>query len=169
MIKYRQFFKYLLFTIHLLFPIIFTKLSTDKGFHFVFFVTLIILYFAYSIILLVGYNKFTFRNYLLKPKLPKRVVHESGEYFIKYFINEKKYVIYKDNIFNLEMLFELDNWRVEDSKTLQKEVKSKLDEIYHEKMAKLNSINKRLKILEEWDGYTSIQNKRDDKIKQVIN
>jgi hypothetical protein len=67
------------------------------------------------------------------------------------------------------MLFELDNWRVEDSKTLQKEVKSKLDEIYHEKMAKLNSINKRLKILEEWDGYTSIQNKRDDKIKQVIN
>lgn len=35
-------------------------------------------------------------------------------------------------------------------------------------MAKINAVKYRLDILNEWDGYTTIQDKRDDKIKKVI-
>lgn len=98
----------------------------------------------------------------------KRIVHESGEYYIRYDITEKKYIIYKDNIFRSKSIFEVDSWGVFNTNDLQKEVKSQLDEIYKVKMEKINGINFRLNILNEWDGYTTIQDKRDDKIKKVI-
>ena len=48
-------------------------------------------------------------------------------------------------------------------------VKTKLDYEYNEKMVEINRVKRQNSILTSWDGYTSTDIKRDDKINQVIN
>lgn len=72
-----------------------------------FIIVLFSLHIIYTLILLMTNDSKNNRVYLFYPKLEKRIVHESGEYY-------------------------------------------------------------RLNMLNEWDGYTTIQDRRDDKIKKVI-
>jgi hypothetical protein len=106
---------------------------------------------------------------IFSAKLDKRIVHESGEYYIKYSPKMKKYYIYKDHIFYKYYLEDFDEWRIDNQKDLLTRVKGSLDERYKGILSKINRIKKQKKIMEEWDGYTSSDIKRDDKIKQVIN
>ena len=165
----RQFFKYLLFFTHIiLFYILFKLVFNTEEWLKIVMIAVSAIHIGYTLILLMSSDRSSNRVYLFYPKLEKRIVHESGEYYIKYDIPGKKYIIYKDNIFRSKSIFEIDSWRVNNSKELQKKVKSKLDEIYKEKMSKINGIKSKLDMLNEWDGYTTIQDRRDDKIKKVI-
>jgi len=101
-------------------------------------------------------------------KLDKRIVHESGEYYIKYSTKFKRYYIYKDHIFYKYYIENFDEWRIDSQKELLLKVKELLDVRYKEILSEINRIKKQKKIMEEWDGYTSSGLKRDDKIKQVI-
>ena len=101
------------------------------------------------------------------PKLPKKILHESDEYYIEYNDNDKYYDIYIDNYFNLKMIFRINDIYINNSNDIMKKVKEVLDDKYMGKMDKINRLKQKEDALKNWDGYTSVREKRDDKIKQL--
>ena len=97
------------------------------------------------------------------PKLPKKVIHISGEYYIEY--SNDSYYLYDDRIFYLRKSSQFNPRNIDTPEDLLERVKSYLDVQYSEVVIR----NKRLKLLNDWDGYTSLDIKRDDKISKVIN
>ena len=104
----------------------------------------------------------------ISPNLGKKIVHESGVYNIIYLTYLKKYIICQDFLFFDIVIVKLDADSIENSANLLKRVKSNLDNIYRDKVEEINYKKNRINALKEWDGYTSDQLKRDDRINQVI-
>ena len=85
-----------------------------------------------------------------------------------YLRNQKKYIVCKDLLFFDKIVIRLDADYIENPKDLSSKVKSNMDTIYNNKLVKIRFEKKRREALDNWDGYTSDQVKRDDKIKQII-
>lgn len=101
------------------------------------------------------------------PVLPKKIVHESGDYYIEYNKEDEFYDIYIDNYFNLKSLFRIEDGYINNSDDILIKVKEILDDKYRVQMKKIKRLQEKEDALKNWDGYTSIQEKRDDKIKQL--
>ena len=101
------------------------------------------------------------------PKLPKKIIHESGEYYIKYNNLDKYYDIYIDNYFNLKTVFRINDEYVTTPDDILRMVKETLDKKYKDKMDKINRLKQKEDALKYWDGYTSVHEKRNDKLKQL--
>ena len=122
----------------------------------------IVLIFLKSLEGLFKNSKFYFT--LLQPKDGKKIVHESGEYYIKYDKKTGFYILYKDYIIFRKNLEKYNSEYVPGIKDITDKVKRSLEELYREKTKHV----RRKDILNTWDGYTSDQVKRDDKIKQIV-
>lgn len=110
----------------------------------------------------------SFKWFIFKPNLGKRVVHVSGEYFLEFCPTKKRYKLYKDKIFYKKVIWDCESWRFKGSNDLASSIKKELDEKYHSKISKIEQINKYYEIMNNWDGYTSVQEKRNDKISKVV-
>lgn len=98
------------------------------------------------------------------PKLGKKVVHDSGTYYITYSKKLRSYSLYKDLIFYKREIFEIDDDYIESTEGISKYVKEKLDKLYQKEL----EIKKKISLLSNWDGYASKQAMRDDKISKII-
>ena len=114
---------------------------------------------------------------LLYPKLPKRIVHESGDYYIKYFNQSRtssgttiigRYKIFFDKYFYYKQIFTIEDYNINDQSELIKDIKSKLNEIYKIEIEQIRHNKLRSDLLNEWDGYTSVDVKRDDKLSKLV-
>ncbi len=108
---------------------------------------------------------------ILRPSLHKKVFHESGKYYIFYNGISEKYILYRDYIVFRDEVYKLSGSEVEDTRggetpeqRLTKKIKEKLDTIHHDRLKE----NKRKELVNNWDGYTSDQFRRDDKIAKII-
>jgi len=108
---------------------------------------------------------------ITRPRLHKKVFHEAGKYYILYDTNKKNYLLYRDFIFFREKVYiiygpDIDDDRGNESPTnrLSRKIREKLDDIYSDKVTAL----RRKELIDKWDGYTSDQFKRDDKIGKII-
>ena len=72
-----------------------------------------------------------------------------------------------DNYFILKMIFRINDIYINNSNDIMKKVKEVLDDKYMGKMDKINRLKQKEDALKNWDGYTSVREKRDDKIKQL--
>lgn len=115
-----------------------------------------------------SYSKRMSISTFIYPKLPKKILHESGEYYIKYDKHDKYYDVYIDNYFRLKTLFRVDDDFINSPDDILRKVKEELDSMYKGEMNKINRIKQKENVLKNWDGYTSIREKRDNKIDQVI-
>lgn len=159
-IKYFLFIFYYLFTPYCMYKSI-TGSDLMVGAKLVFFaLSLVLLMFLiFSIILSSSSNYLCF---ILSPKLDKRIIHESGVYYVKY--NVKYYILYRDNFIFKIILVKYNASNIEDQKSLIGIIKGKLDFLYVENLIKHN----KRKFLQDWDGYTSVDGRRDNKINQII-
>ncbi len=134
---------------------------------FLFYLALSFTFLVTNIDTNTGIHKKTRISTFFYPKLPKKIVHESGDYYIKYNKEDKYYDIYLDNYFSLKRVFRIDDDYVHTTNDILKKVKETLDSKYKDKMDKLNRLKQKEDALKQWDGYTSVHEKRDDKIKQL--
>ncbi len=108
------------------------------------------------------------KSVFTSPSLGKRIVHESGEYYVSYRDGKEGYsdlyVIYSDSYLFKTQLFEVNTSSVSSESDILRYIKSTLDDRYSNVLRK----RKKKELLEKWDGYTSPDLKRDDKISQVI-
>ena len=105
---------------------------------------------------------------IFKPFLHKKVVHESGIFYVYHDDNKKKYFLYKDNLLYRVIFSNIEERNIRNSNDIIKWVKGSLDNHYYSKMAKQEEKKSKKEILSKWDGYTSDSIKRDDKINKII-
>lgn len=110
-----------------------------------------------------------YKWFIFRPNLGKRVVHLSGEYFLEFCPTKKHYKLYVDRIFYKKMIWSNESWRFNNSHNLSCSIKEFLDKKYYSETSKIEEINRYYEIMNNWDGYTSVQEKRNDKISKVIN
>jgi len=172
----RQKLKYTIFTFYLLtsafftYELIYVMCLPPDG---------IRIFWHFSVVLFLAILTTIKRSVFNSPRLSKKIVHETGEYYIYHLQSRDnsngEYIIYKDFILYKTILFEIADWDIDNKQTLLNKVKSKLDEKYNEKLImkekerrKQLALKQKRSILDSWDGYTSKQTMRDDKISKII-
>lgn len=155
----KQKIKYLLFALfYLSIPyFIYELVITNFNWIFISLLSILILFTVMSIII-----NDDFKCVIFSPRLGKRIVHKSGIYYIKY--TGSYYVLYGDNYFFKYLLDKFDPDKINQPSDILEKVKKLLDTLHAEKVKKYN----KLKILQDWDGYTSLDDRRDDKINQIL-
>lgn len=122
------------------------------------------------LLLLTGFLSFIFSGSGIKmvhisPKLDKKIIHESGNYYIRYSTIDQNYILYKDLILYKESIY---TFEANSKEEILSKVKKELDNTHKDLIKKINTNSFKKKILDETEGYTSVQLKREDKISKIL-
>lgn len=167
----RQFIKYVISMIY--FPLItlsfYLTFNTSLPYHSLWYIASDVFFLLFLILSIVNTDDLQFT--ITRPKLHKKVFHEAGKYYIFYNSTQSKYILYRDWIVFREEIYTMSGSEIEDTRNnetpqirLSKKIKERLDNIYSERLIDI----KRKDLINKWDGYTSDQSRRDDKIGKLI-
>lgn len=127
--------------------------------HFLYLIPLIIF-----LLMMFFQNVDDIKIVIFSPELDKKVIHECGIYYVYHSNTKKEYILYKDYIIFKLKIYSFDSEYIYNGGDINKRIKDKLDYLY----AKELEVLKKGKILDEWDGYTSTEVRRDHKISEII-
>ena len=132
-----------------------------------------IIFCALLILSLVSTNEADYQFTITRPILPKKIIHESGNYYLRYNRHRKLYELSKDFLIIRIIIHEISASNIDVNSVgpegvLISYIKNFLDSKYSEKVAKIELEKKRINIIYKLDGYTSDATKRDNKIKKII-
>ncbi len=173
----RQFSRWLLFLIHILITLYipyyyynYSGVRTTLWFLFTVFSVIWIMFNIINIIIVRDKDIDLRANFIsyLRPKLPKKVFHESGIYYIKYDPVKNNYHIYKFGLIRLRSISTFDADYIDSELHLSSKCKELLDGKFHKIIKEKNLIKSKSDVLNKWDGYTSDKVRRDFKIKEII-